>query len=83
MSRDHSFYLLDMLEACNKIMSYSGNMSSSEFLNNTLIYDAVLRNLEVIGEAAKNIPNHVRILYPNIEWRKLCGLRDVIAHALN
>jgi uncharacterized protein with HEPN domain len=45
-----------------------------------MTYDAVIRNLEVIGEAAKNIPDEVRAHYPEIEWRKIAGLRDVLAH---
>lgn len=39
-----------------------------------------MRNLEIIGEAAKNIPNHIREKYPEIEWKKIAGLRDVLAH---
>ena len=45
-----------------------------------LVYDAVLRNLEIPGEASKNIPDEIRRRYPEIEWRKVAGLRDVLAH---
>ncbi len=44
-------------------------------------WDAVVRNLEVIGEAAKNVPEDLRQRYPVVEWRKLAGLRDILAHA--
>jgi uncharacterized protein with HEPN domain len=42
--------------------------------------DAVVRNLEIIGEAAKMIPDSIRVQYPNIEWKKISGLRDILAH---
>jgi len=44
-------------------------------------YDAVIRNLQVIGEAVKNIPRETRDQYPHIEWRKIAGLRDILSHA--
>ena len=47
---------------------------------NKLIRDAVIRNLEVIGEAVKNIPKTVKDKYPQIEWREIAGLRDILAH---
>ena len=45
-----------------------------------MIVDAVIRNLEIIGEAAKNIPKQVKEKYPDVEWRKISGLRDILAH---
>jgi uncharacterized protein with HEPN domain len=51
------------------------------FIKDEKTYDAVVRNLEIIGEAAKNIPEAVRMQMPGIEWKKTAGLRDVIAHA--
>jgi uncharacterized protein with HEPN domain len=50
-------------------------------VQNELVYDAVLRNLEVLGEAAKKVPEDVRNRYPWVEWRAIAGLRDVLAHA--
>jgi uncharacterized protein with HEPN domain len=55
-------------------------MSYDEFLEDEKTYDAVVRNLEIIGEAAKNVPGDIRVTCPGIEWRKIAGLRDVIAH---
>lgn len=81
MSREWHFFLEDMIESCQKVMSYTEGMAYDEFTNNDLTYDAVVRNLEIIGEAAKNVPDNIRQEMPSIEWRKVCGLRDIIAHA--
>jgi uncharacterized protein with HEPN domain len=55
-------------------------MTYKKFVNDDLHFDAVLRNLEIIGEAVKNIPDETRRKYPQIKWRKIAGFRDVIAH---
>lgn len=81
MSRDYRLYLDDIATSCAKILRYTAGLSFEAFLENELVYDAVLRNLEIIGEAAKNIPVEVRSRYPLTEWRKIAGLRDVLAHA--
>ena len=80
MSRDSSLYLEDILESCGKIERFTEQLSFDQFLEDEKTYDAVVRNLEIIGEAAKNIPEDVRLRYPDIEWRKIAGLRDIIAH---
>ena len=81
MSRDYKLYLQDILEAIEKIESYLQGMSFQQFSQDELRIDAVLRNLEIIGEATKNIPPQVRQKYPAVEWRKIAGLRDVAIHA--
>ncbi len=80
MSRDYSLYLEDIVECIEKVEEYTKNMTYHEFNNNQLVIDAVLRNLEIIGEAVKNIPDEIRKQYPNIEWKKIAGLRDVLIH---
>jgi uncharacterized protein with HEPN domain len=80
MSRDYLLYLEDILESCGKIVRYTEQLSFDQFLEDEQTYDAVVRNLEIIGEAAKNVPENVRLRYPDIEWRKIAGLRDIIAH---
>ena len=69
-----------MLEACQKVMRSEG-LDFHAFVRNELVYDAVLRNLEVLGEAAKKVPDSVRARHPSVEWRAIAGLRDVLAHA--
>ena len=69
-----------MLEACEKVMRSEG-LDFHAFVRNELVYDAVLRNLEVLGEAAKKVPDSVRARHPTVERRAIAGLRDVLAHA--
>ena len=69
-----------MLEACEKVMRSEG-LDFHAFVRNELVVDAVLRNLEVLGEAAKKVPDSVRARHPSVEWRAIAGLRDVLAHA--
>ena len=56
-------------------------MNFEDFSNNELIQDGVIRNLEIIGEAVKNLPDDVKKDYPEVEWRKIAGLRDILIHA--
>ena len=60
---------------------YCEGMSQVQFFANELVVDAVLRNLELLGEAARQIPDDVRPRYPMVPWRRIAGLRDVLAHA--
>jgi uncharacterized protein with HEPN domain len=56
-------------------------MNFENFVADDRTFDAVIRNLQIIGEAVKNIPDDVRELNPEMEWRKIAGLRDILAHA--
>ncbi len=56
-------------------------MSYEQLIADELTFDAVVFNLQIIDEAVKNIPSEIRDRYPQIEWRKIAGLRDIIAHA--
>ena len=81
MSRDPLLSVEDIHDAIGRIRRYTEGLDFDTFTTNDLVFDAVLRNLEVIGEAAKNVPPTLRERYPDIEWRKLAGLRDILAHA--
>ena len=81
MSRDYSLYLEDILDASGKIENYVKDVSLEQFSQDEMRIDAVLRNLEVIGEATKNLPPELREEYADIDWRKIAGLRDVLIHA--
>ncbi|MEM1582650.1 MAG: HepT-like ribonuclease domain-containing protein [Candidatus Bathyarchaeia archaeon] len=75
MQRDPKIYLKDALKAIEKIESYMKNITFTKFLRNTLVQDAVVRNLEIIGEAIKKVPAEIRTRHPEIEWRKIAGLK--------
>jgi uncharacterized protein with HEPN domain len=80
LSRDWRLYLEDISSACAKIESYIGGIEAPGFLPDTVVFDAVLQNLMVIGEAAKRVPEDIRTKMPSVPWRALAGLRDVVAH---
>ncbi len=80
MSRNESLYLADIQESCEKVLRFTKGMKYKEFVNDDLHFDAVLRNLEIIGEAVKNISEETRQKYPNVKWRKIAGFRDIVAH---
>ncbi|MDZ7773189.1 MAG: DUF86 domain-containing protein [Balneolaceae bacterium] len=78
--RDFLFYLEDMLESMRRIEKYTEDLSYEQFKESDLRTDAVVRNLEIIGEAANNIPEDISGSYPRIPWKKMYGLRNLIAH---
>ena len=80
MSRDESLYLADIQESCEKVLRFTMGMTYKNFVHDDLHFDAVLRNLEIIGEAVKNISEAMRQKYPNVKWRKIAGFRDIVAH---
>lgn len=81
MSRDQRLYLSDILNSINKIERYTEGMSYKQLIADELTLDAVVHNLQIIGEAVKHISTEMRDRYPQVEWRKIAGLRDMIAHA--
>jgi uncharacterized protein with HEPN domain len=70
-----------MLEAARKVIRFTADRQLESFVADEMAYDATLRNLEVLGEAAKSIPEEVRQRHPEVDWRGLAGLRDVVSHA--
>jgi uncharacterized protein with HEPN domain len=80
MPRDYKVYLEDILEAARKIRSYTDGLSYEAFCESAMAVDAVIRNLEVIGEAAKQIPDSVRAQAPEVPWKRIAGLRDILIH---
>jgi len=79
--RDIGLYLEDMLEAAARLASYTDGLDFGEFAGDPRTIDAVVRNLEILGEAAKRVPDVIRERATEIEWRKVAGMRDVLAHA--
>lgn len=72
--------LKDILEAVERIQRYVGSMSQSEFLQNTEKQDAVVRNLEIIGEAVRNLPADFRRRHSQVQWAPIAGMRDRLIH---
>jgi uncharacterized protein with HEPN domain len=79
-SREWVFRIRDILKAIDKIERYVKGMTLSQFKKNELVIDAVIRNLEVIGEASKNIPASVRHSHSDIPWDQMNGMRNVLIH---
>lgn len=80
MARDYRVYIDDVLSSISKIKGYTKGFSKKRFLSDEKTVDAVIRNLEIIGEAIKKIPDHIRSQHPEVEWRKISGLRDILVH---
>jgi uncharacterized protein with HEPN domain len=80
MPRDYEVYLEDIRDAIGKVKRYTTGLSREAFEKDEKTIDAVVRNLEIIGEAVKIIPESTRLAHPNIEWKRIAGLRDILAH---
>ena len=78
--RQWRLYVNDMIEFSQKVQTYTQDMNQSDFLADSRTYDAVLRNLELIGEVATHIPDAIREAHPQIPWRTIIGTRNRIIH---
>lgn len=80
MKRRFDLYLKDILEAIERVQEYVGSKDIEEFIKEKIMVDAVLRNLEVIGEAATQLQEEIKKKYPTIPWRDIQDFRIVVAH---
>ena len=80
-AREWRFYVQDMIEFSEKVLSYTEGLDQDAFIADGLTYDATLRNLELIGEAATHIPSEVREAHPGIPWHAIVGTRNRLAHS--
>ena len=78
--RKPDVYLQDILESINHIQRFLDGVSEEKFYKNVEKQDAVLRRLEIIGEAVKHLPEEIREDHPDIPWRQIAGMRDIIIH---
>ena len=73
-------FLIDILEAGEHIATYIEGLDYEDFLDSQLVQDAVMRNLQIIGEAVKRLSPETRVEHPDVPWREMAGLRDRIVH---
>ncbi|MCL4558948.1 MAG: DUF86 domain-containing protein [Deltaproteobacteria bacterium] len=78
--RDINLFISDILDSIGKIEAYTNKISYEQFIADEKTKDAVVRNLEIIGEAVKNIPDAVKDKYPAVNWRAATGMRDKLIH---
>ena len=78
--REYADYLEDILDAISKIANFIEGMTFDQFSRDDKTAYAVIRALEIIGEATKHIPEHVRKSNPDISWREMAGIRDKLIH---
>lgn len=80
-AREWRFYIQDMIEFGEKVLAYTEGLDRDGFIADELTYDATLRNLQLIGQAATHIPSEVREAHPDIPWRAIVGTRNRLAHS--
>ena len=81
MKREVILFIDDILISINAIEDFSTKMSKEKLINNRLYQSAIVREIEIIGEAVKSIPTSFREKHPEIPWAKMAGMRDVIIHS--
>lgn len=80
MRRGYKLYLEDILSSTHKIQKYVAEDSLEDLTKNEMKIDAIVRNFQIIGEAANNIPQEIKVKYPAVEWRKITNFRNILAH---
>ena len=78
--REWRFYVADMIAFAEKVVVYTHGLDQERFVVNGLTYDATLRNLELIGEAATHVPDAVRAAHPQVPWRLIIATRNRLIH---
>ena len=78
--RNYEVFIHDILESSQSILKYTQDYDFIKFSNDKKTVDAVIRNFEIIGEAAKKIPSNIREKYPDLHWKGMTGMRDKLIH---
>jgi uncharacterized protein with HEPN domain len=79
-TKEPKIFLEHILNSIEEIYNHIGEMGKDEFFEDVKTQDSVIRRMQIIGEAVKNIPDKFRINYPDIPWKDMAGLRDVLVH---
>ena len=80
MKRDYRDYFEDILKAIDEVADFTAGMTLQDFIDDRKTTNAVLRSLEVLGEAAKHIPEELRDKVPKVPWKRMAGMRDKLIH---
>ncbi len=78
--KDPLIFIKHILEAIERIESFSKGITKSKFKKNELVHSAVIRQIEIIGETVKNVPTNFKNKYPSVPWKKIAGTRDKMIH---
>ena len=79
-NREWRFYLTDMIGFCQRVISFTNGLDLIQFVKNDMCFDATIRNIELIGEAATHLPESVRAASPDIPWRMIIATRNQMIH---
>jgi uncharacterized protein with HEPN domain len=79
-SRDYRLFLEDIRDGCRKIVLWTKDVGRDAFFEDDMRFDAVMRNLQVLGEAVKYLPLELRAQHAEVPWRRVAGFRDVVTH---
>lgn len=80
MKKDPRIFIEHILESISSIEEYTEGKTKGDFLRSRMIQDAVIRRIEVMGEAVKNIPDEIKDKYADVPWRRIAGMRDILIH---
>ena len=80
MRKNNLLYIEHIFESIENILSFNKGLDQQGFLENKMVQDATIRNLEIIGEATKGLSEDFEMKYPEIEWKKMAGMRDKLIH---
>ena len=80
MKKDPKVFLGHIIDSIHLIEDYSKKLTQAKFLKNKPMQDAIIRRLEIIGEAVKNLPTAYKTRYHDIPWKQIAGMRDILVH---
>ena len=78
--RDYGDFVQDILDSINDVENFIDGMEFEDFINDKKTIYSVVRAIEIIGEAAKNVPEQIRTKYPDVPWKQMAGMRDKLIH---